>query len=288
MNQAFSVANSSINGRNSWCRLMKLKEPVISLLSDFGIVDPFVAEMKAVILSTCPDARIIDISHEVEKFNVRMGAFLLAEAVPVFPKGSVHVAVVDPGVGGSRRGIVIKTSKAAYVGPDNGLLIPAALSEGNLKVYNITNRSMMRVEVSMTFHGRDIFAPVAAYLASGRPPEECGPEISDYQKSPYREPVFESEFVNCEILHVDRFGNVVTNLLQKPLADHDVKLTNEIVMTVGSRRFSARLVSTFSDLRDGEIGALFGSHGFLEVAAREKSAAERLQVKPGISIRIQL
>ncbi|MGA2784179.1 MAG: S-adenosyl-l-methionine hydroxide adenosyltransferase family protein [Candidatus Bathyarchaeia archaeon] len=267
---------------------MSTQSPVISLLSDFGLVDPFVAEMKAVILSICPMARIVDISHEVDKFSIRMGAFLLAEAAPAFQEGAVHVAVVDPGVGGSRRAIVIKTRRAAYVGPDNGLLLPAALSDGLLGVFEITNRSMMRREISLTFHGRDIFAPAAAHLASGRLPEEFGPEITEYVKSPYSEPVFERNAVICEILHVDRFGNIVTNLSQNSLSQHNNNLTDKIILSVGSRKFSARIVGTFSDLREGEIGALFGSHGFLEVAAREKSAAEKLRVNRGIPVHIHL
>ncbi|HKM78342.1 MAG TPA: SAM-dependent chlorinase/fluorinase, partial [Candidatus Bathyarchaeia archaeon] len=216
-----------------------------------------------------------------------MGAFLLAEASPAFQEGAIHVAVVDPCVGGSRRAIVIKTRRASYVGPDNGLLLPAALPEP-LRVFEITNRSMMRREISMTFHGRDIFAPVAAHLACGQLPEECGPEITDYVKSPYGEPVFDRKTVACEILHVDRFGNIVTNLSQNSLSQHNISLRDKIVLSVGSRRFSTRIVGTFSDLRDGEVGALFGSHGFLEVAAREKSAAEKLRVTRGIPVRIHL
>jgi hypothetical protein len=258
------------------------------LLTDFGLVDPFVAEMKAVILSICPHARIIDVSHEVDRFSVGMGAFLLAEAAPSFPECSVHVAVVDPGVGGSRRAIVIKTRRSIYVGPDNGLLIPAAQSDGLLAVFEITNRSMMRRDISPTFHGRDIFAPAAAHLACGQSPEACGPEIADYTKSPYREPIMKGKTVSCEILHVDRFGNIATNLQQKMLSRYDFDLGERIVLSVGSRKFSARLVRTFSDLREGEVGALFGSHGFLEIVSREKSASEKLRVTRGIVVRMHL
>jgi len=270
------------------CGFMSAQSSVISLLSDFGLVDPFVGELKAVIISICPMARIIDISHEVDRFNIRMGAFLLAEASPAFQEGAIHVAVVDPGVGSSRRAIVVKTRRAAYVGPDNGLLLPAALAEGILRVFEITNRSMMRREVSLTFHGRDIFAPVAAHLAFGQLTEECGPEVTDYVKSPYGNAVFERKTVICEILHVDRFGNIVTNLSQNSLSQHNITLAEKLILSVGNRRFSTRVVGTFSDLREGEVGALFGSHGFLEVAAREKSAAEKLRVNPGIPVRIRL
>ena len=168
-------------------------QSLVSLLTDFGLVDPFVAEMKVVILSICPQVRIVDVSHGVAEFDIRMGAFLLAEAARSFPSGTVHVAVVDPGVGSSRRGIVVKTKRGTYVGPDNGLLIPSANMDGIVGVFEISNRSMMGREVSSTFHGRDVFAPVAAHIACGHLPEECGPSISDYTPSPFRDPVLEEK-----------------------------------------------------------------------------------------------
>jgi S-adenosylmethionine hydrolase len=151
--------------------------PLISLLTDFGSLDPFVGEMKAVILSICPETRIIDLTHQVQKFDVRLGSFLLAGAAPYFPSGTIHVGVVDPGVGSSRRAIVVQSRRVVYVGPDNGLLVPAAQREGILHVYELTNRSFMRNEISATFHGRDVFAPAAAHLACGKMPRECGPRF---------------------------------------------------------------------------------------------------------------
>jgi hypothetical protein len=150
---------------------------LVSLLTDFGLSDPFVGEVKATIFSICPEAEVIDITHDVERFNIRMGAFLLATATPFFPAGSVHVAVVDPGVGSERRPIAVETSRSIYVGSDNGLLIPAATREGIQHVYELTNRSLMKDAVLSTFHGRDIFAPVAAHLACGTQPKEVGEEI---------------------------------------------------------------------------------------------------------------
>jgi hypothetical protein len=147
---------------------------------------------------------------------------------------------------------------------------------------------MMQKKVSSTFHGRDIFAPTAAHLACGSLPETCGPEIADYVKSPYGEPIVDGKMINCEILHVDRFGNIVTNLQQSLLSEHDINLPDTIVLSVGSRKFSARLVRTFIDLREGEVGALFGSHGFLEIVSRMESAAEKLQVSRRIVVRIHL
>jgi S-adenosylmethionine hydrolase len=258
----------------------------MSLLTDFGLVDPYVAEMKAVILSICPHAQIIDISHQVDKFNITMGAFLLAEATPYFPNGTVHVAVVDPGVGSSRRAIVIKTPRSVLVGPDNGLLMPSAKTDTILGVYEITNRSFMRQEVSSTFHGRDIFAPAGAHLACGYPPEDCGPEIKDYVESPCSEAVVRTKTAVCEILHIDGFGNVVTNLPQSNFQLLRASSDGKMSLSIGRRRFSAKIVKTFPELNRREIGLIVGSHGFLEIVCREKSAAKRLRVKRGSVVRV--
>jgi S-adenosylmethionine hydrolase len=259
--------------------------PIISLLTDFGSLDPFVGEMKAVIVTICPGARIIDLTHQVPKFNIRLGSFLLAAATQYFPAGSIHVAVVDPGVGSSRRAMVIQTKAALYVGPDNGLLVPAAQRDGILHVYELTNRSFMRDEVSLTFHGRDIFAPAAAHLASGRMPTECGPEISDYIQPSYASPAVEDKRVSCEVFHIDSFGNIVTNIPNQ-IEGFGVKLGDKVTLMLKKKRFSARFVRTYSDLKDREFGVLFGSHGFLEIACREASAADRIRVRIGSVVHV--
>lgn len=259
--------------------------PLISLLTDFGLVDSYVSEMKAVILSICPSAKIIDISHLVEEFNIRMGAFLLASATPSFPASTVHVAVVDPRVGSVRRPIVVETERSLYVGPDNGLLIPAAQSESILNVYEVTNRSMMRDEVSATFHGRDIFAPVAAHLACGSPPNECGTEITDYVTPSYTQPRFDGKSVLCEVFHVDGFGNIVTNLRSTQLPALNIRTGEKVRILLGKKRFSVRHVKTYSDLKENEFGLLMGSHGFLEIACRERSAAKRVGARMRMAVR---
>lgn len=261
-------------------------KPLVSLLTDFGLMDPFVAEMKAVILSICPEARIIDVSHQVEKFDVRMGAFLLAGAAPYFPPGTIHVAVVDPGVGSERRPIVVQTERSLFVGPDNGLLIPAAQREGILHVHEITNRSLMRDEVSATFHGRDVFAPAAAHFACGNSPKDAGPEITDYLKPPFAEPTFEGTNVNCEVFDIDGFGNIVTNISNNGLTKLGLKIGEKVRLSVGRKRVLARFVKTYSDLRGNEFGVLAGSHGFVEVACREASAGRKLHVRRGSVFRV--
>jgi S-adenosylmethionine hydrolase len=249
-------------------------------------MDPYVAEIKAVMLSICPHARIVDISHLVEKFNIRIGAFLLASACPAFPAGTVHVAVVDPGVGGERRPIVIETSRSVFVGPDNGLLIPAALSESILGVYKVTNRSLMRVDVSSTFHGRDIFAPVAGHIASGLKPEECGVPISNYVTPSYSIPRVSHGKAICEVFHVDGFGNVITNLRSNHVSTLSWATGKNLRIELGKKRTVARYVGTYSELERNETGVLVGSHDFVEIASREGSAAKRLGAKTGMAVQI--
>jgi S-adenosylmethionine hydrolase len=259
---------------------------IVSLLTDFGLADTFVAEMKAVVLSICPEASIVDITHQVDKFDVRMGSFLLASAAPRFPAGTVHVAVVDPGVGSERRAILVEGRRSLFVGPDNGLLIPAAQSEGILRVYELTNRALMPSVVSSTFHGRDIFAPVAGHMARGIAPKDCGPEISDYVKLPLPEPKIGKERAVAEVIYVDGFGNIVTNLRLKHIKELDVDLGERITMMIGRRRISARYVRTYSDLHGTEFGVLVGSHGFVEVACREENAAKKVGARSGVAVHV--
>lgn len=243
--------------------------------------------MKAVISSVCPQARVIDISHLVEKFNIKMGAFLLASSTAAFPDGSVFVAVVDPGVGGERRPIVIETSRSYYVGPDNGILVPAAQWEGIRCVFKITERSLMRPDISATFHGRDIFAPVAAHIACGVSPQNCGPRITDYVNPSYSQAKVDNAGATCEVFHVDRFGNVITNLRNAQFSALKLTQKQRIRLTLGKNRMLARYVRTYSDLKaKSELGLLEGSHGFVEIAFRESDAAKRIRVKTGMPVRI--
>jgi S-adenosylmethionine hydrolase len=261
--------------------------PVIGLLTDFGLVDPYVAEMKAVIASICPQAMMIDISHLVEKFDIRMGAFLLASSTGAFPDGSVFVAVVDPGVGSGRRPIVIETSRSIYVGPDNGVLIPAAQSEDMRGVFEITNRSLTRADISTTFHGRDIFAPVAAHIACGVRPQDCGPRIMDYVDPSYSQPKLDDATATCEILHIDRFGNVITNLRNTQLSALSLTQGQQVRLVFRKGRILGRYVRTYSDLKTKrDVGLLAGSHGFVEIACRESEAAKRIRVRTGMTVRI--
>ncbi|MEM1550729.1 MAG: SAM-dependent chlorinase/fluorinase, partial [Candidatus Bathyarchaeia archaeon] len=193
------------------------RRKIITLTTDFGLRDSYVAEMKAVILSICPEACIVDISHEVRKFDIRMGSFLLFRASRFFPNGTIHMAVIDPGVGTERRPIIIETDWSIYVGPDNGILIPSAQRDGIRHIYIIGNPKYMLKEVSKTFHGRDIFSPAAAYLARGVPPSEFGPEIFDPVVPSFAEPISSDDSIMGEIIHVDGFGNLITNIKYEDL-----------------------------------------------------------------------
>ena len=157
---------------------MEVKK-TITLTTDFGLQDPYVSEMKAVIFNICSNAKIIDITHNVSKFNIRMGAFILAAASTFFPNNTIHVAVVDPGVGSKRRALLIETDKSYFIGPDNGLLVLAAEKQGIKQIYELKNTDLMEKKVYNTFHGRDIFAPAAAHLHNGAAPPLFGPKIEE-------------------------------------------------------------------------------------------------------------
>lgn len=260
--------------------------PIITLLTDFGIKDSYVAEMKAVIVSIYPEAQIIDISHEIEKFNVRMGAFMLASATSYFPEKTVHVAVVDPTVGTKRCPIIVETRHSFYVGPDNGVLMLSARKEGIKSVRQITNISLMAPKVSKTFHGRDIFAPVAAYLAKGKPLSEFGSEISDYIVPKFTVPKIGRDGLLGEILYVDDFGNVASNISAKDLEKMGAKENGSLNIELKGKVFRLRFCSTYGDVLVKQPLALIGSHDFLEISVNQGNAAKKFKANIGDSIRL--
>ena len=262
--------------------------PIITLLSDFGLRDPYVAEMKAVILSICPEAYIVDISHEIQKFNIRMGAFVLASATPYFPSGTIHVAVVDPGVGTKRRSLVVETKRCLYVGPDNGLLMLSAQRDEILHVHNIRNQRYMLPRVSRTFHGRDIFAPAAAYLARGHPPSEFGPEIYDHLIPKFAKPHFREGKLFGEVMHIDDFGNIISNISMKELEKVGVHEGYPLRVKLGGRALELRLCSAYGEVPVKTPLAIVGSHDFLEVSVNQGNASKAFRVKTGALIRISL
>ncbi len=261
---------------------------IIGLLSDFGLRDSYVAEMKAVVLSICPEARLVDISHEIKKFDVRMGAFVLASAARSFPDGSIYLAVVDPGVGSERRPLIVQSNKSLYVGPDNGLLILSAVREGLRCVYCINGQKYLGDAISATFHGRDIFARVAGDLAKGISPLGIGFEVKDYVKPEFHQPIISRDSIDCEVLHVDDFGNVVTNVDASSIVKSNLNLESALSLTVGRKLLRLVFARTYNEIPKGALGCLVGSHGFLEIAMRMRDASKVIRVAQGSKLKIRV
>jgi S-adenosylmethionine hydrolase len=259
-----------------------MSRPIISLTTDFGQADSYAGTMKGVIVGVCREAIVVDISHDVRPQAVRQAAYLLSTAVPYFPQGTVHLVVVDPGVGGERRAIAVQTERAIYVAPDNGVLDMALRQDPARLAVQLTN-PRYHLQVSTTFHGRDIFAPVAAHLACGTDLREMGEAIplsgliSLPACPPQRQP--DGSWLG-QILHVDHFGNAVTDF-QRPLA-HD-----RVTVIVAGERIPG-LSRTFAAVEPGALVAYVGSSGYLEIAVRDGNGAERLRVDVGDTVEIQV
>lgn len=266
----------------------RLRVPLITLLTDFGTADYFVAAVKGVILALNPQARFVDISHEIPPQDVESAAFILLAACWSFPTGTIHVAVVDPGVGSPRRPILIDAHGHFFVGPDNGIFSYVCDSLANLgitpKIVHLTNTDYFRTPVSSTFNGRDVFAPVAAALSNGVRPHTLGAGITDIARlKPLKPVASENGEIKGRIIHIDRFGNCVTNISQNELSSE--RISAGVSLTLGSQ-----LVNSFRSYfaeetvaPDGVFG-IWGSAGFLEIAVTNKSAAEILKVRCGDSV----
>lgn len=256
---------------------------VITLTTDFGLRDPYLSEMKGVILNICPDATIVDISHQIEKFDIRMGAYILASATQYFPRNSIHVAVVDPGVGTKRRAICLETHHGLFVGPDNGVLSLAAEAGGVERAYEINNRKLMLPKVSNTFHGRDIFAPVAAHLAGETSPSDVGPEIKDMLIPEFAKVIKEKNAIVAEVIYTDDFGNLVTNISRKEV--DAIGRSKTLTLEVGDSRLTVDFRKTYGEVKAMKPVALLGSHGFLEISINQGNAAKEFRVKSGSKVR---
>jgi S-adenosylmethionine hydrolase len=264
-----------------------MHRPIITLTTDFGLKDPYVAEMKGMILTICPDAVVVDISHQVEKFDVRMGAYVLASAAPYFPKGTIHVAVVDPGVGTMRRGIIVHTKDAYFVGPDNGMLSLAVRKESvPVRIYRINRKRVTLSKVSNTFHGRDVFAPVAAWLAVGKLPSDFGRSIKKMAASGFAEVAKNKDMIVGEVIHLDDFGNIVTNLSRECL--QLVRIGQVINMRLRDRRLRLKFCRTYAEVERHKPSALIGSHGFLEISVNQGNATHMFQAKKADKITLSL
>jgi S-adenosyl-L-methionine hydrolase (adenosine-forming) len=251
--------------------------PLITLLTDFGSADPYVGMMKGVIATVCPEANVVDITHDVPPQDIRTGAFFLERSFRYFPPGSIHVAVVDPGVGTARKPIALRADGHYFVGPDNGL---CSLAARRIRAVTLSRDAYFQNEVSRTFHGRDIFAPVAAHLAAGVPLASLGRPQKRIVRLENTKPRRKARGFVGAVVSVDRFGNLVTNLdlpcwesLRRPR------------LTAGA--FVARaLSSSYGAVRSGELALILGGYGLLEIAARDGSAAKILRLGAGALVEL--
>ncbi len=254
---------------------------IVTLLTDFGSADGYAGAVKGVIVSLCPDARIVDLTHDVPAGDVTHGAFALAAAAQTFPRGTIHVAVVDPGVGTERRSVVVEAGGNLFVGPDNGLLALAA--QPPRRVYTLDRHEWFRRPVSSTFHGRDVYAPVAAHLASGVTTDQIGTlghDLAALELTPVRR---QGDTVEATVVHVDRFGNLITNLLRADLPAAPERVCIEL-----AGRTIEGLVPSYAFGAAGEPVALIGSGGTLEIAVNRGSAAESLGVVRGATVIVRV
>lgn len=258
-----------------------MPRPIITLTTDFGTSDHYVGALKGVILGICPEAQIVDISHEIKPFAIAQGAFTLAQAYPCFPPGAIHLAIVDPGVGSRRRPLLLEADGHRFVGPDNGVFTWALDRDPAWRARIIDAPALYRHPVSSTFHGRDVFAPVAAHLARGVPVEQMGGAVSNPVRLVLvRESSDPAESIAGVVLSVDRFGNVITSLRREDVPELSEKQFELAVGTVFVRGYR----KSYSDADEGELFVIEGSSGYLEVSINQSDAAVLAGVGPGDSV----
>lgn len=256
---------------------------ILTLTTDFGLADPFVGIMKGVILNIAPSAQIVDITHQIEPQNIQQAALVLEAAHPYFPKDTVHLVVVDPGVGSKRRPIAVKNKSATFVGPDNGVLTPAIQPAS--RIYELSNNKYFLPEISSTFHGRDVFASAAAWIAKGTPLSKMGLKITDPQILQLPQPAVKKNAITGEIIHIDRFGNCTSNLsadlLTATFDRHD-----PLTLKIGNTRIRG-LATHYSQRKQGSLGFLINSCGRIEIFCRESDAATKLKCRLGTPLTIK-
>ena len=258
-------------------------QPIIGLFTDYGWDDPYVAQLKGSIVTISPRAEILDLIHSVTPFSVSEGAYLLDQATSEFPAGTIFVAVVDPQVGTEKDPILLETAKGKfYIGRDNGLFTYVLSREGYTGAWKLDKPEYFRARApSSTFHGRDIFGPVAAHLAEGVDPARMGTPLKSISTMQLRDSSFSGGTISAEVQHIDRFGNVILNLRQSDEVAGKLKEGNLVKISVGRTSLSGPLVKTYDEVPKGRLLLLFGSGGLLEISVNQGSAAARLKVDPG-------
>jgi S-adenosylmethionine hydrolase len=255
-------------------------KPIITLTTDFGTKDGYVGAVKGVIKRINPDAGIVDITHEIESFDVLGAAFTLNNFYRYFPSGTIHLSVVDPGVGSERQPLLIKSEDFYFVGPDNGIFSFVYKSETITDMVVLSNKRYLLAEISGTFHARDVFAPAAAYVSHGVDVNEFARAAKECLKLIIPEPRRSKGRLGGEIIHIDGFGNLVTNVAVQSLRDKEIT-----AITVGRKRIK-RISRSYSEIEEGEVGALVGSSDLLEIALNRGSAREALKSKVGSAVTV--
>lgn len=264
-----------------------MKTRLIALLTDFGERDFFVPSLKAVIAGINPQARIIDITHEVPSFDVRAASFILFSCYAFFPKGTVFLAVVDPGVASGRAILLAETKKYFFIAPDNGLLTLPLKSEEIVGLREVIQSRFWLTAGTTTFEARDRMAPVASWLTHGLSPDEFGPEVKSYRRLKIKEPVRSGHEIVGGILYQDKFGNLMTNIpLSMVPSIKPPKLKPRMVLHLGETQIG-RFVTSYAEVKDSRPFFLVNSQGLIEIAVREGSAAAALGAKPGDPVRIR-
>ena len=254
-----------------------MRLPILTLTTDFGLSDHYVGTMKGVILGICPKAQIVDIGHEVSPFEITEGAYLIAQAYRYFPPKTVHVVVVDPGVGTARRPILMEAAGQYFIAPDNGVLAMIYTRE-QARIRLISNEKYFLHPVSRTFHGRDIFSPVGAHIAAAVPPSRMGKRIEDYLRPAFQKPHRTGKRTwSGRILKIDRFGNIITNFHSEDFPDLEKR---NFAMVIGPQETSV-LARTYAECGAGELFVIVGSSGYLEVSVSQGSAARKIGCESG-------
>lgn len=262
-----------------------MARPIVALLSDFGTRDHYAGTLKAVVLSVCAEATLVDIGHDIPAHDVMAGALELLACYRYFPHGTVFLAVIDPGVGSTRRGIAAETGDYRFVAPDNGLLSAVFLEMPPKQVVELSARKYARPTVSRTFEGRDRFAPAAGWLAKGIPLASLGKGVTDFQVLDLPRPVVDAGEISGEVVRVDRFGNLITNIDRR--AFEHLASGAGVAVRAGTHDIG-RVVTTYADAPAGEPCALFGSTDHLEIAVNAGDAAARLTLARGAVVTVRL
>ncbi|MEM0000100.1 MAG: S-adenosyl-l-methionine hydroxide adenosyltransferase family protein [Desulfurococcaceae archaeon] len=264
---------------------------IIALITDYGYKDPYVGVMKAVIKSINPEAEIIDVTHGIERHNILEAALTLTVSAKYFPPSTIFVVVVDPGVGSGRRAVLIETSNYVLVGPDNGCLTVLSERDGVKRVFDISNSKYRLSQVSHTFHGRDIFAPIAAWVSKGIPLEDIGVEVEydELVKIGVDKPQIDVErrVIEGAVIYIDVFGNVMTNITEEDLGAFKPSHGSKLVLVINNKSYSCTYEASFSRVPVGELACYINSWGYFEVAVNMGNAAKLLNVTPNKPVAVR-